>query len=281
MSWSCTAAEGGTISPEQRASLDTFLKRGGGIVMIHDAVCGTDPHWFKTIIGGAWEHRHSKWYEGEVGVYFLDTEHPITQRDFELRFEGRDLLRPAHDAGGANSGDVVSFACSSSRRRCGSMRRRELSRRLSASRGMNMNRSICRIFARFCCAASRGRASARMWMSFARRRNLASLKYPKGGPTAPEKAAAKFDVHPEFDINLVASEPLIEKVDFAGLGPARGVSGWRRRRNIRAAARSIKNDAMVALWIREGPGGSARRATRKSPGAGSDLVAGGHEWRRA
>jgi type 1 glutamine amidotransferase len=72
-------AEGGTISPPDRINLDKFLKRGGGIVTLHDAVCGTDPHWFKTVIGGAWEHRHSKWYEGEVGEYFIDTDHPITR----------------------------------------------------------------------------------------------------------------------------------------------------------------------------------------------------------
>src|SRR5688572_446854 len=72
-------AEGGTVSPEDRANLDKFLKRGGGIVTLHDAVCGTDAQWFKTVIGGAWEHRHSKWHEGEVGVYFVDTEHPITK----------------------------------------------------------------------------------------------------------------------------------------------------------------------------------------------------------
>ena len=41
---------------------------------------------------------------------------------------------------------------------------------------------------------------------------LASLAYPEGGPTAPEKAAAKISVHPDFQLNLVASEPLIEKV---------------------------------------------------------------------
>src|SRR5438105_6314493 len=41
---------------------------------------------------------------------------------------------------------------------------------------------------------------------------LDSLTYPAGGPTAPEKAAAKLNVHPEFNLSLVASEPLIEKV---------------------------------------------------------------------
>jgi hypothetical protein len=34
------AAEAGTIAPEQRAYLAKFLQRGGGMVCIHDAVCG-------------------------------------------------------------------------------------------------------------------------------------------------------------------------------------------------------------------------------------------------
>ncbi|HTG44703.1 MAG TPA: ThuA domain-containing protein, partial [Verrucomicrobiae bacterium] len=73
------SAEGGTIAPADRVNLDKFLKRGGGLVTLHDGICGTDAQWFKTIIGGAWEHGHSKWYEGEVGEYFVDTEHPITR----------------------------------------------------------------------------------------------------------------------------------------------------------------------------------------------------------
>ena len=39
-----------------------------------------------------------------------------------------------------------------------------------------------------------------------------NLRYVEGGPTRPEKAAEKLEVHPEFDISLVASEPLINKV---------------------------------------------------------------------
>jgi hypothetical protein len=53
--------EGGRIDTADRANLDKFLKRGGGIVALHDSVCGNDAQWWKTIIGGAWEHGHSKW----------------------------------------------------------------------------------------------------------------------------------------------------------------------------------------------------------------------------
>ena len=38
-----------------------------------------------------------------------------------------------------------------------------------------------------------------------------ALRYPEGGPTAPAKAAAKIEVHPEFNLTLVAAEPLIAK----------------------------------------------------------------------
>ena len=38
-----------------------------------------------------------------------------------------------------------------------------------------------------------------------------ALRYLEGGPTHPAKAAAKIEVHPEFDLTLVAAEPLIQK----------------------------------------------------------------------
>ncbi|MGN6386068.1 MAG: ThuA domain-containing protein [Verrucomicrobiota bacterium] len=57
-------AEGGTISPADRVNLDKYLKRGGGIVTLHDAICGTDPQWFKTIVGGAWSMGNRSFTKG-------------------------------------------------------------------------------------------------------------------------------------------------------------------------------------------------------------------------
>jgi type 1 glutamine amidotransferase len=74
------AANAGTILGEQRAALEAFLKRGGGIVVLHDAlVAGQDPHWFKTIVGGAWENKVAKYFEGENTFYYTTTEHPVTK----------------------------------------------------------------------------------------------------------------------------------------------------------------------------------------------------------
>jgi type 1 glutamine amidotransferase len=74
------AANAGTILGEQRASLEKFLKRGGGIVCLHDAVVtAQEPQWFKTIVGGAWENGVAKYFEGENTYYYVNTEHPITK----------------------------------------------------------------------------------------------------------------------------------------------------------------------------------------------------------
>ena len=73
------AANAGNIAGDQRASLEKFLKRGGGIVCLHDAVLAQEPHWFKTIIGGAWANGVAKYFEGENTYYYVNTEHPITK----------------------------------------------------------------------------------------------------------------------------------------------------------------------------------------------------------
>ena len=52
------------LSDTDKATLDAFVKRGGGLVSLHDALCGPDPAYFSTLVGGAKKH-------GEVN-YTLD-----------------------------------------------------------------------------------------------------------------------------------------------------------------------------------------------------------------
>jgi type 1 glutamine amidotransferase len=74
------AADAGTILGQDRANLEAFLKRGGGIVCLHDCVVTSqDPQWFKTIVGGAWENRVAKFFEGENTYYYVSPEHPVVK----------------------------------------------------------------------------------------------------------------------------------------------------------------------------------------------------------
>ena len=46
----------GYMTPVEKANLEAFVRRGGGIVTLHDAMCGPDPEYYATILGGAKKH---------------------------------------------------------------------------------------------------------------------------------------------------------------------------------------------------------------------------------
>ncbi|MGZ8937706.1 MAG: PVC-type heme-binding CxxCH protein, partial [Limisphaerales bacterium] len=243
-------AEGGTVSPEDRANLDKFLKRGGGVVTLHDAVCGTDPQWFKTIVGGAWEHKHSKWYEGEVGTYFIDTEHPITKGASNFDFKDEiyydlHMMPEAHVlATSFHSVFVVApqmWTYEKDKYRSFVW--------LAGHEYENFHKPHVRALLLRGIAWAGKRQNVDELCS---KEELGSLKYPEGGPTAPEKALATMNVHPEFKMNLVASEPLLEKAISMDWDPQGRL--WIAETPEYPGGRTInKNDAMVALWSVKDP----------------------------
>jgi type 1 glutamine amidotransferase len=65
--------DAGGMTPEEKTILENYLKRGGGLVSFHDTLCGPDPAYYSTILGGAKKH-------GEVN-YTLDANVPYTVVD--------------------------------------------------------------------------------------------------------------------------------------------------------------------------------------------------------
>ncbi len=61
------------LSDGEKETLDAFVKRGGGLVSLHDSLCGPDPAYFAALVGGAKKH-------GEVN-YTLDAPVPYTVVD--------------------------------------------------------------------------------------------------------------------------------------------------------------------------------------------------------
>jgi type 1 glutamine amidotransferase len=72
--------DAGYLSMEDRANLDAYVRRGGGLVSIHDALCGPEPEYFSGIVGGAKKHGETNFtLEADVPYTIVDTEHPIMQ----------------------------------------------------------------------------------------------------------------------------------------------------------------------------------------------------------
>jgi len=87
--------DGGTCSLPEKALLEGYLKRGGGIVTMHDGMCSDDAEWFATMVGGAKQHGERNSSSGTFMVNFVDKTHEITKglADFEIDDEAFFLLR--------------------------------------------------------------------------------------------------------------------------------------------------------------------------------------------
>jgi type 1 glutamine amidotransferase len=72
--------DAGYLGLEDRATLDSFMRRGGGLVSLHDALCGPEPEQFSNIVGGAKKHGEVNYtLEADVPYTIADPSHPIMQ----------------------------------------------------------------------------------------------------------------------------------------------------------------------------------------------------------
>jgi type 1 glutamine amidotransferase len=72
--------DAGFMSPSERAALQAFVKRGGGIVSLHDALCGPDPADFATLVGGGKKHGEVNYtLEADIPYTIVDRANPIMQ----------------------------------------------------------------------------------------------------------------------------------------------------------------------------------------------------------
>ena len=70
--------DAGYLSEEEKAALEAYVKRGGGLVSIHDSLCGPDPAYFATLVGGAKKHGEVNYTLGAPIPYtVVDSANPI------------------------------------------------------------------------------------------------------------------------------------------------------------------------------------------------------------
>jgi type 1 glutamine amidotransferase len=92
--------DAGFLSDEEKAVLHDYILRGGGIVSFHDSLCGPDPAYFATIVGGAKKHGEVNFTNpAPVRYTVVDKTNPIMEgmSDFTLFDEAFFNLTWAHD----------------------------------------------------------------------------------------------------------------------------------------------------------------------------------------
>jgi type 1 glutamine amidotransferase len=87
--------DAGGMSPEEKATLEAFLKRGGGLVSLHDTLCGPDPDYYSTVVGGAKKHGQTNFtLEADIPYIIVDKSNPIMEgmSDFTIKDEAFFLM---------------------------------------------------------------------------------------------------------------------------------------------------------------------------------------------
>lgn len=232
------AQEGGTIPPSRWAAFDEYLKRGGGLVVIHTAAVSLQPDHWKTVIGGTWRQGSTKWKEGPMDLYYVDNMepvavsgvHPVTRGaanfhlddeiyyDMEILPEVRVLAtsytpkvregKQEAEGGKAHIYDIQPQMWTYERTVEGGQK----PYRAFVSIPGHLYRTFSLPHYRAVLLRGIAWAGQRPDVDeFTTREELESLPYPEGGPQRPADTLAKLEIHPDFDLTLVASEPLINK----------------------------------------------------------------------
>lgn len=70
--------DAGYLSDEEKAALEAYIQRGGGLVSLHDSLCGPDPAYFATLLGGGKKHGEVNYTLGAPIAYTIaDSADPI------------------------------------------------------------------------------------------------------------------------------------------------------------------------------------------------------------
>lgn len=222
---------------EERKHLMEFLARGGGVVTIHAGAVSSDHDWFKTVIGGSWKKGTTKWLEAPMSLYFTDRENPITKDisnfdiDDEIYYD-MDLLPEAKILAAAytpNTPQVKGGNKEAQQRAAEAVAKKkavniydiqpqvwtyekEQYRAFTCIPGhwyKNFSHNAVRtmILRGIAWAGKRGNID-----ELCKPDELGdALRYVEGGCPSPQELPKALEVHPEFNLSLVASEPLINK----------------------------------------------------------------------
>jgi type 1 glutamine amidotransferase len=113
--------DAGYLTDREKADLEAFVKRGGGIVSFHDTLCGPDPEYFSAMLtGGAKKHGETNFSQGMLHYTIVDKTNPIMagMEDFDIQEEAFMLMTWAKSPqihplatvampGGTHQGEVV------------------------------------------------------------------------------------------------------------------------------------------------------------------------------
>ena len=70
--------DAGFLTDSEKSVLESFVNRGGGLVSLHDSLCGPDPAWFAKLVGGGKKHGEVNYtLDAPIAYKVVDKANPI------------------------------------------------------------------------------------------------------------------------------------------------------------------------------------------------------------
>ena len=217
------------LSVASQTDLTSFAARGGGIVAVNGAVAAGDVEWGKVTLGGAWDAKDSRKFSSRMMLYVVSNSHPLVKDSSPFDIDDDTLYDLALD-------DHIFVLASAFTPKGRNAKRGDgpvvPSRDVRASIYDLQPQMWTHEGAKHRAAvflqgspATLAHASMRSFIlrgvawtakrentdEFCGKVDLATLRYPNGGPLSAADAIKQFKMQPGFVANVVASEPLINK----------------------------------------------------------------------
>ncbi len=219
-----------------REALENFARRGGAFVVLHGGVATGSASWWKPLIGGAWLPETSRTFSSRMMLYVATDQHPIvrgaspfdlddeTLYDLDLDANIRVLasaFTPKVSGVRADRAEAAQAKAKADRANVYDLQPQMWAfentlpggkphRAFVALQGApaTLDHASMQTFLLRGLAWAAGRENLN---ELCRPEELATLRYPAGGPLEPDATAAQFKLHPDFTATVVAAEPLINK----------------------------------------------------------------------
>ena len=85
--------DAGYMTASEKQVMEDYLKRGGGLISIHDTLCGDDPQYYSSIVGGSKLHGERNFSSG--AIKYTDRRQGVADHEghLGLRDRRRGLLQ--------------------------------------------------------------------------------------------------------------------------------------------------------------------------------------------
>ncbi len=204
-------------------AITQFAQRGGGIVAVNAAVAGGDVAWGKATFGGAWDAAASAKFLNRMMFSVRSDAHPIVNGASQFDVDDDTLYDLALDENAFVLASAFTPKVTRAGRQANANRASiyDIQPQAWAFEGAKHRAAVFLQGA----PATLNHASIRTFIlravawtakrdnvdEFCSKADLATLRYPAGGPLPPLDAIKQFEMQPGFKASLVAAEPLINK----------------------------------------------------------------------